>query len=669
MELLIPAGNRVCLEAAVKYGADAVYLSGQRFGARKYADNFDHDSLRSAVEFCHLYGVRTYVTVNTLVFDREREELCGYIDYLSQIGVDAVIVQDLGVASIVKRVAPELPIHASTQMVIHDLPGALMAKEMGFTRVVLARELSLEEIRHISKNVDIELEVFGHGALCMSYSGQCYMSSIIGGRSGNRGSCAQPCRLKYRLDGHSGQFLSLKDLCSLNHIDRLREAGVTSLKIEGRMKGPSYVSVVTDVYRTCLDGKKPTQDDFDRLRSAFDRDGFTDGYLLGKTGREMFSYVRPENPYHDIQFPDKARRIPIEGSCEIKINQPVKLTVTDGCFTIFCESGCVAEPAERISLSVERVTSQLSKTNDTPFFFSNLQVDLDDGCALPIKEINALRREALSQLAEKRRLAGRREPSGYEYVPAEIGQVSSCAMKIFVSVETEQQADIASKYADVLFLPAELWDARRKYECKCVLTIPRFASETLLDRLREIADMTCAEVMVSDLGQLHHFKNFTCYGSFELNVTNTDTLLMLKELGLDYCGISYEMSLRRMRDLKKAIPVFAFGYGHMPLMITKNCLVQSALGKCSCPAELIDRTGASFSVVKSEGCRNEIRNGTVLFNADRLADFSDSGVSAVFLKMTSETPTECEKVIKMYRGEQVTMPDKYTRGHLYKNIE
>ena len=514
----------------------------------------------------------------------------------------------------------------------------------------------------------MELEVFGHGALCMSYSGQCYMSSMIGGRSGNRGSCAQPCRLMYGLEGRNGQFLSLKDLCSLNHIAVLKEVGVASLKIEGRMKGPNYVSIVTDVYRTCIDGKKPTKEDFKRLLSAFDRDGFTDGYLTGKIGAEMFSYSRPENPYHQIELVEKKRRILIEGKCRIQVGQPATMTVDDGIrkITVY---GPSAEEAERVPLSKERVLSQLEKTGDTPFEFATLDLELGSNCAMPIKEVNALRRTCLTKLAEERSTQGKRLSSEKKYFPPDLKTVSAEKISLYVSVETHKQALAVSAYTDVMFLPPELWNQREAYDCECVLTIPRMASEQRMAELRDVAELSNASVMVSDLGQLRFFKSFNCYGSFELNVTNTEALIELKNRGIDVCGVSYELSLRRIRDLGKPIPLFVFAYGHMPLMLTRNCLVHSATQKCTCPTELIDRKGETFLVKKGEGCRSEVRNGTVLFNADKLSDFENIGLSALFLKMMQESPQRCAEIVKMYRGGETFMPTKFTRGHLYKNIE
>lgn len=670
MELLVPAGNWECLEAAVMHGADAVYLGGQMFSARKFADNFDRESLLRAVEFCHLYGVRVYVTVNTVVFDREKKDLYTYADYLSTIGVDAVIVQDLGAVSIFKKVAPKLPIHASTQMAIHDLSGVLAAQELGIRRVVLARELSVSEIRYIAEHSDMELEVFGHGALCMSYSGQCYMSSIIGGRSGNRGRCAQPCRLSYRLNQSKGQFLSLKDLCSLPHLNALMDLGVSSLKIEGRMKGPQYVGTVTDVYRACMDGKIPDKEDYHKLRSVFDRGEFTDGYLTGKTGQGMFSYDRPEVPYHKAVKTSEAKRtISISGSCTLQVGKPVTLTVGDGTLEVSVVSTAVAEPALHVAISRERILEQLYKTNDTPFRFSAISIDLEENCAFPIKHLNALRRDALTQLTRKRQELGKRESTGVVYRAEKKENEKPKGLLLYVSVETHDQALHASSYADVLFLPPRLWEFRDQYSTETALIIPRFATTEQMKKLRQLVERDHASVLVSDLGQVYYFKGLKLYSSFELNVTNSETLDVLETLGVSHCGVSYEMSLRRIRDLKKSMPLFVFAYGHMTLMLTRNCLVKSALGNCACPALLTDRTGASFFVAKGEGCSNEIRNGTVLFNADRMSDFSDAGILAVFLRMTTESLEVCEDVLRMYRGNAVTMPEHYTRGHLYKIVE
>ena len=669
MELLVPAGNRECLEMAVAYGADAVYLSGKQFGARKYADNFNNEEISSAVDYCHLFGVRVYVTVNTVVFDREFTELAEYVRFLSEIGVDAVIVQDIGVVSMIRKIAPKLPIHASTQMTIHDLPGVKAAESLGISRVVLARELSLGEIQYIREHTTMELEVFGHGALCMSYSGQCYMSSIIGGRSGNRGRCAQPCRLSYRLGNEEGQFLSLKDLCSLNVIEDMKRIGVTSLKIEGRMKGPAYVGTVTDVYRSCIDGKRPDATDFERLKSAFDRDGFTDGYLQGTLGRKMFSYRRPENPYHTLDMPMQKRTISITAACKIRLNQPLELSVTDGTNTVKKVSEFLVEGARNVPLDGDRVISQLQKTGETPFAFESIDLELDEGCSLPVREINAVRRAALEELSVLRVASYKRTPHTVDFsVSAENGKRSKEPL-IFVSVETKEQAKAVAAVADKLFLPAELWSGKEDYGVESALVIPRFADEKKMSQLRKVAEGERAEVFVSDIGQVAYFDGLNVSGSFELNVTNSESLREFKRLGLNSCGLSYELSLRRISDMQKPIPVFVFAYGHMPLMLTKNCLLHSALNACVCSTDLIDRKGERFSVVKAEDCRNEIRNGTVLFNADRLEDFKEANIDALFLKMTSETPDECVDIINMYKGSNVTMPSRYTRGHLYKIVE
>ena len=375
IELLAPAGNFECLVAAVQSGADAVYLSGKAFGARSYADNFDGEMLEKAVDYCHLRGVKIYVTVNTLVLDSEMQELSEYLVFLNNIGTDAIIVQDMGVWQLAKQIVPELPIHASTQMTINNADGVKALESNGVNRVVLAREVSLENIRRISQTTRAELEVFAHGALCMCYSGQCLMSSIIGGRSGNRGKCAQPCRLPYSINNDKTKkfYMSLKDLSSVDHISELMEIGVAALKIEGRMKGPAYVAAVVGIYRKYIDNPHPLEKaDAELLDRIFNRGGVTDGYLTGKTGREMFAFDKPDNPYHKgsdsleqellNRIKTENRKLQLKCKVEIRLGQNPKISVCSDEVEVKYEADFFAEGAQKLPVTDETVRTQLSKT-------------------------------------------------------------------------------------------------------------------------------------------------------------------------------------------------------------------------------------------------------------------------------------------------------------------
>ena len=418
IELLSPAGSMEALRAAVQNGANAVYLGYDAFNARMGARNFSVDELQEAIVYCHVRGVQVHLTLNTLVSDREMARAAEVIRTAAVLGVDAFIVQDLGVVALCREIAPEVPIHASTQMSIHSLEGVQQAAELGVSRVVLSRELPREEIAHICRRSPVEIEVFVHGALCMCYSGQCYLSSVIGRRSGNRGQCAQPCRLPY---GY-GRFepnrypLSLKDNCLVEYLDDLRRLGVSSLKIEGRMKRPEYVAVVTKAYRTALDGKRVTEEDLRELEAVFSRQGFTQGYYEGKTGADMFG-VRQE-PEENRELFAAARatyesgeniRIPIRFYAMIRRDEPAQLAVEDDAGHVCKANGPIPEEAQVRALTEEELAERLGKTGGTPYVCAQVRARIDPGLMLPASAINAMRRDALAILTAQRGRAPKRQ--------------------------------------------------------------------------------------------------------------------------------------------------------------------------------------------------------------------------------------------------------------------
>ncbi|MGI6030158.1 MAG: peptidase U32 family protein, partial [Eubacteriales bacterium] len=391
MRLLAPAGSPEALRAAVYAGADAVYAGGSQYGARSFAANFDREELREAVAFCHQWGVAFYQTLNTLIGDREREDFLRQAEYANEIGVDGVIVQDVGMMAQIARRFPDLPISGSTQMSVTTLDGVLRAQQLGASRVVLARELPLSQIAYICERSPIEIEVFLHGALCMCYSGQCYMSALLGQRSGNRGQCAQPCRLPYRLEsGRQAHPLSLKDLCGAGWLEQLRQAGVSVLKIEGRMKRPEYVGVVTDVYQRLLrERREPTAQEMERLTTIFSRQGFTQGYLEDHTGPAMFG-TRSENEdtpafrqlvkeaAAEYQEKHARRRVPVRFSCSLRAGEPFALTLEDGIHSVTAR-GEVPQPALRRAVGEEEIRAQLSRLGGTPFVLESLTGEVQEG--------------------------------------------------------------------------------------------------------------------------------------------------------------------------------------------------------------------------------------------------------------------------------------------------
>ena len=418
-EVLAPAGSYECLEAAVQAGADAVYLGGRQFGARAFAANFDREDLLRALEYVHLRGRKLYLTVNTLLKDRETEELEEYLMPFYREGLDAVIVQDLGVLDLVRERFPDLAVHISTQMTVTSEAGARFFKDRGATRIVPARELSLEEIRRMKEKSGLEMECFVHGAMCYCYSGQCLMSSLIGGRSGNRGQCAQPCRLPYRVEGGKQQdILSMKDLCALSLIPELIEAGVDSFKIEGRMKQPDYVWQVARMYRKYTDlyyaqgkeGFRVDQKDLELLQGAYRRRGYCDGYYHRRNGREMIFFQRPQGMQNEkIQIPREKTQEKINGILILSTGNRAKLELDHGEIHVEVE-GDLVQQAQNQPLDRERVDRQMRKTGDEPFCFQDLKIRIEGEVFLPMQALNSLRREGIGRLKEAVLSAGRREP-------------------------------------------------------------------------------------------------------------------------------------------------------------------------------------------------------------------------------------------------------------------
>ena len=446
LELLAPAGSMEAVAAAVQNGADAVYLGYGDFNARRNAKNFSEEEFAAAVSYCHVRGAKVYLTLNTLLTDRELPAAAQVAAHASAIGADAVLVQDMGVARMLRQAAPDLPVHASTQMTLHNLDGVKMAADLGMTRAVLSRELSRDQIEYICQRSPIEIEVFAHGALCMCYSGQCFLSSVIGGRSGNRGLCAQPCRLKYGwMDKADGNPLSLKDLSLAGHLRELRKMGVACVKLEGRMKRPEYVAVVTGIYsRAIKEDREPTAEELEQLRAAFSRQGFTQGYYLDQQGSDMFG-VREEEKEPKELFAaarntyqsGEAQRVPVTFYAMIRPGEPARVGVEDPQGRVVTVEGQVPEAARTRALTPEAVETQLSRTGGTPYRCAKVRALVEDGLSLPLAALNALRREALDGLTKQREEPPRRRQG--EYHPGARYENRKEPPELTLSVRTAEQ--------------------------------------------------------------------------------------------------------------------------------------------------------------------------------------------------------------------------------------
>ena len=678
MELLAPAGSYEALCAAVQSGADAVYIGGSEFSARKGAVNFTIEEIEKAARYCHLRGVHLHVAANILIKEKEKERFLKYIGKLNEIGVDAVIIQDIGMASAVHKMYPDLPLHASTQMTVTSVSAAKKLRQVGFSRVVLARELSKEAILKISREAGVETEVFAHGALCMSYSGQCLMSSIIGGRSGNRGMCAQPCRLPYTLEEKSGYLLSLKDLCMIERLPELDRIGVTSLKIEGRLKRSEYVAAVCGVYRKYLDNPhQASKADLEELYNAFSRSGFTDKYFDDAPSAKMMCYDNPANAAKNI-FTDEVKKRCREAanyrktrlflSCEMKKDKPLHISAWDNDGHFADAFGKLnAELANNKPMDEKRLAEQLSKLGDTPFFVEAPEIIIDDGITLPISEINAVRRLAIEKLSDE--ICKREYRVNEDALEEIVINKTSKDILLVAQVENYEQA-LACIDAGITEIYADTPLANRLFgEFKNVRIIAKMAPIYRDDRKYEMP--LCDDILISNIGQLD--ENKSCFGDFRLNITNHNSVNFYSNL--ECVTMSPELNLKELCGITSANELIV--YGRIPLMVMENCPLraQNMCQKGNFKHSFCDRRHEKFPLKCNEGCVLEILNSKPIYMADKLENVNNLKISRARLIFTVENSVECGKIIEEYkkalRGENVNSPEEntFTRGHFFRGVE
>ena len=693
LEILSPAGSPEALQAAVQSGADAVYMGYGKFNARRNAKNFSQEEFAAAVSYCHQRGVKLYLTLNTLLTDRELPQAAQLAAEAAQLGVDAVLVQDLGVLRMLRQVAPTLPVHGSTQLTIHNLDGVLRCAELGMERVVLSRELSREDISYICQKSPIEIEVFAHGALCMSYSGQCYFSSVIGGRSGNRGLCAQPCRLKYGWGDHAdGNPLSLKDMSLAGHLQELEQIGVTCIKLEGRMKRPEYVAVVTSIYaRAVREKREPTQEEIRQLEAAFSRQGFTDGYFVDHKGPDMFG-IREEGAEPTQLFAQaKASysrenpRVPVKFYAMIRPGEPVQVGVEDNEGRVATAAGPVPEAARTVAITSRQVEAQLSKTGGTPYRCEQVRALVESGLSVPLSALNGLRRAVLEDLNAQRAASPRRETAqfspGARYENPKEPPVLTVSLRKMEQLSRELEAlEPALCYLPVEELFSHLEQVRAlldRGKTRLAAVLPRIVLDREIPQLRRqlecLRQAGIDEVLVGSLGLLRLAQEFSFIirGDYGLNLYNSQALKEVKRMGLRSAAISFELKLAQIRDISKALDIEMIVYGRLPLMITENCIIRNRAGQCGCDNvnQLTDRTGARFPVLQAPGCRNEIFNAKKLFLADKQKEYQRVGAWGARLMFTTENPRECVQVTERYLGRGCYEPNDFTRGLYYREVE
>lgn len=686
-EILAPAGSFDALTAAVRCGADAVYIGGKNYSARQGADNFDIDEIKRAADFCHLHDVKLHLAVNTIMLDEELNNFEEYIKSAANAGIDACIVQDVGVANIIRSVIPDMPLHASTQMTVHTLEGALWAKEQGFCRVVVSRELSREEIKCIIIGSGMEVEQFVHGALCMSVSGQCYLSALIGSRSANRGRCAQACRLPFSACGKDDVCsLSLKDLSLVEHMNELIEDGVTSLKIEGRMKRPEYVAAAVTALKMAIAGEEP---DMETLKAVFSRSGFTDGYYTGKR-HNMFGTREKEDVISASVVIPKLQELYRKESHPIGLSITAKLCA-DEPFTLIGKSDdgiCVAVygdvplPAFKKPSDYESLKKQLSKLGDTVYYLSELKAECDGVSMLPVSAVNALRRKLIEELDLMRI-----ESSTTKYKIAQDNYAASLLgdklkyyarhrnrdrkPKLRFRVATGQQFNAIDLNKDdecIISLElAEKIDAKENY----ILQSPRFVPDEskLISKLEKFFEKGFRRLLCENPSHMRIGKRigFRLSIGTDMHTSNSLAAKVYEDYGAEDIILSPELKASQACSIRSELPVGVYAYGYCPVMLMRCCPIKNEVGCKNCTGHLIDRTSRKFSVVCNKDYI-ELLNSVPVWVADKLSMLYDCDF--ILLDLANENDIEnIKNVVDSYRYGAVDNPKEFTRGLLQRGIE
>ncbi len=680
-ELLAPCGSVESVYAALYCGADAIYIGLKSFSARQNAVNFDYSELDGVISLCHLFGAKVYVAVNTVVFDSQYDELKKSVVKCAKLGVDAFIVQDLGVARFIKSILPEMPLHASTQMTIHTPQGALQAKKLGFKRVVVSRELNAEQIAKICKT-GIEVEAFVHGALCMCVSGQCYMSAMFGTRSANRGLCAQPCRLPFSAKkGDSQSYaLSLKDLSLIEHIDKLRQIGVCSLKIEGRMKRPEYVAAAVSAYRSALDGKTY---DINVLQSVFSRQGFTDGYFKNRLSRSMFGIRDYESVTQAAQVLDKIKKeyikLPKKYCVDfLCILENDMLEISAVCGDIKSMSSVdISQYCEMKPLENEVIQKQLSRLGNTVFEAKSVGFGFaDNSVKCPISTINSMRREIVENISNKIISSNTSHYQICDVSPEKISVAENTGLKIrcafknakqFLHLDENAKQSIEFAQIDLREIENNL-DDLKTFADKIVISPPRFLHDetAVFTRIKKLLDIGFSHLYCNNVAYFAFTKKARLHGGFGLNTANSYSVKALADIGLADVEISFEAKLSTAHKLPQFLPLGIVAYGKLPLMMNVNC----PIGNCkNCKGRIFDRKGEEFEIIcpkENEGYA-EILNSRNLELSDKLSELI--GFDFIKLVFFDETAEQIEDILKRYTNGAKINTDSFTRGLYYRGVQ
>lgn len=682
IEVLSPAGSFEAVEAAARSGADAVYFGAGGFNARRNAKNFTAEDIKNTAEYCRVRGVKTYLTLNTLISDKERLDALRLAFSAAESGIDALIVQDIGLARLLRLNLPGMPLHASTQMSVHSARALSVLKEMGFCRVVPAREADRETLKTICAEaaaLGMEVEVFVHGALCMCMSGQCYLSSMLGGRSGNRGLCAQPCRLPFAVKNGTGHDLSLKDMSYIPLIGRLAEMGVCSFKIEGRMKRPEYVAAATAAARAAADGKEISTDIAEALSGVFSRSGHTDGYFKNKLGVGMFG-IRTENDEvlskkvltstHGL-YRTERQSIALEGTLIVNENEPMLLSVTDRDGNSAEVKGSVPEAAKSVAVTAEVLKAKIEKLGGTCYYFDELTVKVEDGLAVSGGELGALRKQAVERIsalrarfapkAETVRSDGMTESTVKEIEPKTVAQFRSI----------EQMPDELTDISAVIFPVETDFSVLKGFDIPIIAEIPRgimHNGEKISELLKEAAENGVKAALCQNIAAFPMAKEagLVPVAGFGMNIYNSDSVKAVGDMGAEAAVVSFEASLEDAVRLGGDCAKGIISYGRLPLMLFRNCPGKNGNGCAECDGRcaLTDRKGIEFPVM-CRGEFSEMYNSRPVWMLDRRGELK--GLDFQVLLFTDETKERCREVIKAaaFSGKSDI---EHTRGLYYREV-
>lgn len=686
-EILAPCGSYESLLAAVRAGADAVYVGSKAFSARQNATNFDRHELKSAVTECHRHGVKIYQAVNTVVLDSQLNELLDELEFACEIGIDGLITQDLCVIEIIKQVCPMMPVHASTQMTLHTKNGVLFAREAGFRRVVVSREVTKKVLAELC-GLDIEIEAFVHGALCMSVSGQCFLSAMIGSRSANRGLCAGACRLPFSANDNKNSYaLSLKDMSYIRYLQELEEIGVSSFKIEGRMKRPEYTAATVYECRRALTGEMP---DMELLKSVFSRSGFTDGYYANQLGKNMFGVRQKEDvisandvlPQLRDLYKSEIKKYKIDFDIDIIMDKPIVLKAeSNGCKAVI-----TGEPPQRAvnrSADAEYVFKQLSKLGGSQFELGSLNCNIGNGVMVSASSLNKLRREAVSAI-DKAIFEKNTNIIPFDKKKAE----NIIAYLDLTSVKTENNpkirislskinvlTDIDLSDVELVYVPmSEIADYNRifdgKLKDKICISLPRYMNDeqTVIDSIQALKNKGFYKFEATNPAHIRILNNLSLeiHTGFGFNITNSLALETLSKYNVKDAVISFELKANEINRLKSSMSFGIISYGRLPLMLCVNCPIRSSVGCKNCKGFLTDRTGRRF-ITRCNKKYNyyELLNSDILYLADKMGEFKN--ISFHILSFDGETGREINDIINAYKNS-LPFNGAFTRGLYFRGI-